>query len=287
MKKLVLASTMLFAGISFLSVPTLRAQDSITIKDPAEVSAYQTATALTDPKAKAAALEGFLQKYPQSVVKAPVLDMLIDTYQSLNDPDHELAAATSLLQVDPANLKGILYSVLIEKSKCTKPSDAQICDAAAALAQKGLAAPKPAGTADDDWKKMTDAAYPIFHSAIAIDDSTVKRDYKAAEDQYTAELKLYTDDQSKSQGLQDTLQLASAYSQPGPGQDMAQASWFFARAWNYAPASNKAQIEPKLEGSYRKAHGKLEGLDAIKTKAAATTFPPPGFSITPAPGAAK
>jgi hypothetical protein len=38
-------------------------------------------------------------------------------------------------------------------------SDAQTCDDAAALAQKGLTAPKPADTSDDDWKKQTDAAY--------------------------------------------------------------------------------------------------------------------------------
>ena len=267
-------------------MPTLQAQE-ITIKDPAEVTAYQTAIALTDPKAKAAALEDFLVKYPRASSSSRFSIMLMDTYQGLNDPDHELAAANSLLQLDPANLKALLYSVMIEKAKCTKPTDAQACNAAGELAQKGLAAAKPAGTADDDWKKMTDAAYPIFHSAIALDDSLIKKDFKAAEDEYKAELKLYTDDQSKSQGLLDTLQLASAYSQPGPGQDMAQAAWFFARAWNFAPPAYKAQIEPKLEGCYRKAHGKLEGLDAIKTKAAASTFPPQGFAITPAPGAAK
>jgi hypothetical protein len=270
-----------------ICVPTLRAQDSITIKDTVEFSAYQAATAQTDPKTKAAALEDFLVKYPQSVVKQAVLDLLLDTYQSLNDSAHELDAANRLLAVDPANLKALLYSVMIKKAQCSKPGDAATCDAVAALAQKGLAATKPAAAADDDWKKMTDAAYPIFHSAIALDDSISKKDFKAAEEEYSAELKLYTDDQSKTQGLLDTLQLASAYSQPGPGQDMVQASWFFARAWNFAPASYKAQIEPKLEGCYRKAHGKLEGLDAVKTKAAASTFPPEGFSITPAAAAAK
>ena len=287
MKKFVFASTILLASLSVICVPTLRAQDSITIKDTVEFSAYQAATAQTDPKTKAAALEDFLVKYPQSVVKQAVLDLLLDTYQSLNDSAHELDAANRLLAVDPANLKALLYSVMIKKAQCSKPGDAATCDAVAALAQKGLAATKPAAAADDDWKKMTDAAYPIFHSAIALDDSISKKDFKAAEEEYSAELKLYTDDQSKTQGLLDTLQLASAYSQPGPGQDMVQASWFFARAWNFAPASYKAQIEPKLEGCYRKAHGKLEGLDAVKTKAAASTFPPEGFSITPAAAAAK
>jgi len=42
-----------------------------TIKDPAEFNAYQGATTQADPKAKAAALEGFLVAYPQSLVKRP------------------------------------------------------------------------------------------------------------------------------------------------------------------------------------------------------------------------
>src|SRR5271166_271711 len=170
MKKLVFASVMALASISLVSAPTLRAQDSITIKDPAEFNAYQMFTTQTDPKAKAAAGESFLKMYPQSVVKKAVLDSLVDTYQSLNDPDNTLSAATRELQVDPNNLKAILYSVLIKKSQCGKTSDAQTCDDAAALAQKGLMAPKPAGTSDDDWKKLTGAAFPLFHSAMALDD---------------------------------------------------------------------------------------------------------------------
>ena len=51
------------------------------------------ATTQSDPKAKAAAIEDFLTKYPQSVVKKTMLDMLIDTYQQLGDMDHALSAA--------------------------------------------------------------------------------------------------------------------------------------------------------------------------------------------------
>ena len=91
MKKIVFASVMALASLSLVVAPTLRAQDQITIKDPAEFNAYQMATTQTDPTAKAAALESFLQTYPQSVVKQAVLDMLMDTYQSLHDPDKTLA----------------------------------------------------------------------------------------------------------------------------------------------------------------------------------------------------
>ena len=64
MKKLVLASVMALAGICLVTAPTLRAQDSdqITIQNPAEFNAYQTASTQTDPAAKAAALEDFLDR---------------------------------------------------------------------------------------------------------------------------------------------------------------------------------------------------------------------------------
>ena len=60
MKKVVFASLMVLTSMSLVTVPSLRAQDSgtIQIKDPAEFNAYQTAYTQTDPKAKAAALEG-------------------------------------------------------------------------------------------------------------------------------------------------------------------------------------------------------------------------------------
>jgi hypothetical protein len=93
MKKFVFASVMALASISLVSAPTLRAQDSdtISIKDPAEFNAYQMATTQSDPKAKASALESFLQTYPQSVVKKAVLDLLMDTYQGMATPTRRSA----------------------------------------------------------------------------------------------------------------------------------------------------------------------------------------------------
>src|ERR1035438_4533081 len=205
MKKFVLASVMALASISLVSAPTLRAQDSdqITIKDPAEFNAYQMATTQSDPKAKAAGLESFLQAYPQSVVKNAVLDLLIDTYQGLSDPVHALGASDRLLQVDPNNTKAIFISVFIKKAQCSKTKDPQTCDDAALLSAKGLAVPKPAKVSDDDWKKQTGATYPVFHSAIALDKAISKKDFAGAVAEYKAELMLYTDLQNQTAGLLD------------------------------------------------------------------------------------
>jgi hypothetical protein len=286
MKKLVLASVMALAGICLASAPTLRAQnsDQITIQNPAEFNAYQQASTQSDPAAKASALEDFLKNYPQSVVKKNVLDDLINTYQGLNKADDELGAASRLLQIDPNNLKALYISVALKKSQCLKSEDAQVCDDAAALAQKGLALPKPADSSDADWKKMTDATFPDFHSAIAADDAISKKDYKAAINEYRTELMMYPLQQTQSgHGLFDTLQLAETYARPGDSRDLVQAVWFYARAWNFAPPAYKAQIEPKLEFYYKRYHGGVDGLDTIKTAAAAALFKPDSVTIAPAP----
>jgi hypothetical protein len=300
MKKLVLASAMALASMSLVSAPTLRAQDpgQITIQDPAEFNSYQNAITQTDPTQKAAALEGFLSAYPQSIVKKAVLDQLIDCYNQTNQPAKVIDAAGRLLQVDPNNMKAIFASVYWKNKQCSTTLDASgvttdpaTCDDAAALAQKGLTVPKPAALADGDWSKLTSAAYPIFHSAIAYDDAVSKKDFAGAIKEYTAELMLYSPDATKSgPGLVDTLQLAQVYAKPGDSRDVVKAIWFYARALDFAPAAYKGQIEPLLEYWYKRYHGTLDGdaaikqqIAAIETQAQATLFPPDGFTIAPAP----
>jgi len=293
MKKLVLASVMALASIVLVPAPTLRAQDNggtITIKDPNEFAAYSQATTQSDPKAKAAAVETFLQTYPQSVVKAEMLNLLIATYQQLGDADHLLSAATRLLQVDPNNMEALLLSVSVKTQQCKKAldpksgfaTDPQPCDDAAALAEKGLTAPKGAATSADDWKKQTALAYPIFDSSIALDDAVSKKDFKAAIDEYKKELALYDPAQTTSgTGLVDTLNLAYAYTKEAPA-DPVNAVWYFARVVNFAPAGFKPQIEKQLDYWYNKYHGGMDGLDAIKSQAAAAVFPPGTYAPAPA-----
>ncbi len=130
---------------------------------------------------------------------------------------------------------------------------------------------------------MTGATYPIYDSAIALDDLVSKKDSKAAEDEYKKELNLFPLPATTSgTALVDTLQLAEAYAKPD-ARDIVQAIWFYARAWNFAPPAYKAQIEPKLEYWYKRFHGNVEGLDAVKSASQATLFKPDSFTIAPAP----
>lgn len=293
MKKLVFASAMAIASLSLVWAPPISAQASknsqINLPAP-EFNAYQTATTESNPKAKAAALEGFLKTYPKSPVKKEVLDQLLDTYRQLGDLDKELSACSRLLKVDPNDLKAILYSVLIRKTECSKTingsgvsSNPQPCNEAATMAKKGLAVSKPADVSASQWKAMTGIAYPDFHSAIAYDALVAKKDYNTAVSEYKAALMLYPPSETSKPGpaLLDTLQLAQAYTKTGE-HDIPNAVWFYARFWNFAPPAYKKQINTQLEYWYKRYHGGLDGLSAIKQEAAKTVFPPSSFSIKPA-----
>jgi hypothetical protein len=284
MKKFVLASMMALACVALMTAPRVQAQaPDISIKDPAEFNAYQMFNTQSDAKQKAAAGESFLKTYPQSQVKNLVLDALVDTYYASGDQEGVLSASSRLLQVEPNNAKAILYSVVIKKGQCTKSSDQQVCDDAAALARKGLQLSKPGNMADADWQKFSATAFPIFHSTIATDD-TVKKDYKGAQDEYAAELHLLSDAETCAPGpaLNDTLLLAQAYSQPGSTRDLKKAIYFYARVVDCAPAALKPKIEQPLDAYYKNYHGGLDGLDGIKQQAQASTFPPGTYNPPPA-----
>jgi hypothetical protein len=300
MKKLVFASAVALAAICLALAPRVPAQDGGQVSLPADqYNAYQNATTQSDPAAKAAALENFLTTYPQTTVKKTVLDQLIDAYQQAKNIPKALDAATRLLQVDPANPKAILFSVYFDVADCKKAvdpqtgdlKDAQPCDNAGILAQKGLSIGKPAEMDDATWKNFTSAGYPVFHSAIGLDDVLSKKDFAAAVDEYTKELMLYTPEQTQSgPGLVDTLNLAEALAKPSAKKDVVKAVWFYARAFDFAPAPYKPQIEPKLDYWYKRFHGTLDGdaaikqqIDAIKAKAQSSLFPPSDFTIAPAP----
>ncbi len=65
-------------------------------------------------------------------------------------------------------------------------------------------------------------------------------------------------------------------------ENMVQAVWFYARAWNFAGPQYKGPIETKMKYYYTKYHGNTDGLDAVKTQAAATLFPSVDIKIDPA-----
>jgi len=296
MKKSALASLLALATLSPGIVSLVHAQAAaapapasgqITIKDPAEYNDYTNAVGQSTPAAKAAAIEAFLTKYPNSVVKVDLLEVLMASYQQAGDMTKTLDAADRLLAADPGNLRALAISVYIEKSQAatkTTPADAQpILDKAAAQAQTGLSATKSGNMPDADFQKLKAATAPIFQSAIAQDDEN-KKDFAGATAAFNAELKAYPDaaQTQSGPGLNDTYLLGQAYAQQVP-PDLKNAVWFLTRAAQFAPPQAKPQIEKAAEYFYNKYHGSMDGYPAIQALAQANLFPPAEYNPTPAP----
>ncbi len=93
------------------------AQQKKEIKDPAEYNAYMGAINATDPHQKASALEGFVNQYPNSVMKVDALELLMRTYQQLGDVPKTLDAANKVLQADPNNVTALALSSYLYRVK--------------------------------------------------------------------------------------------------------------------------------------------------------------------------
>ncbi len=297
MKKFALASVLAIATSTLGAVPAAYAQapncsDQLTIKDPAEFNTYQNAIGQATPAAKAASIEDFLTKYPNTVVKSQVLTTLLLTYQQANDSANMLKTAKRVLDVDPTSLRAALVYVYLTKQQATAkaatdPAGAQpMLDDAAKVADAALKVTAPApcsGITPEDFAKLKAATTPIFLSAVATDD-VGKKDYKDAIDNYKEELKSYPDlsAQAGAPGINETYMLGQAYVQEDP-KDLPNAIFYLARAAQYAPPAAKDSVEKAAEYWYQKYHGSMEGFDAIKQLAHDNATPPDSYKPTAAP----
>ncbi len=193
MKKSVFASLLALATIFPGTVSLVHAQGAqssqLTIKDPQEYNDYTNAVGQATPAAKAAAIETFLTKYPNTVVKIDLLELLLAHYQP-GDPVKTLATADRLLAADPGNLRALFIEVYLEESQAaakTSPADAQpIYDKAAAQAQTGLNATKPPGYVGCRLSEAEDRHHTDLLRAIAKDDEN-KKDFTGAIAAFTSD----------------------------------------------------------------------------------------------------
>ena len=251
-----------------------------------EYNAYNNAITQTTPQTKAAALESYLTAYPQSAVKADVLQQLMVAYSGF-DQAKTLDAADRLLQVDPTNLRALTLEVYFRKAaadQLTDPAAKQAAlDKAADYAQKGLTATKPKDMTDADFATLQKSANPIFYSAIGTA-ALNKKDTATAITNFKQELAAVPVDTTTKPGpvLQDTYFLGLAYLQSTP-PDYINCTFYISRFVAYAPEPYKSQMTPTATYCYKKYHGNAEGYEKVTAAAQANLNPPSDFTITPAP----
>ena len=292
MKKAVVASLLMVASFAIYAPKSAFCQTDpgqVQMSAP-EYAAYNSAISQTTPAAKAPALEAYLTSYPQSAVKADVLQQLMIAYSQIPAPEKAIGAADRLLQVDPNNLRALTFEVILRKQAAdalTDPAAKQAAlDAAASFATKGLAATKPKDMKDEDFNTLKSSVTPNFYSAIATA-ALNKKDTATAITNYKQEIASVPADQTTKPGaiLQDVYELGIAYYQSTP-PDYVNCTWYTSRAAAFAPDPYKTEFLKVATYCYKKYHGKPDGYEAVTAAVQTSLDPPAGFTITPAPSPA-
>ena len=296
MKKVVLTSLLACAVLAlglttaFAQTPVQLGAQAAPVQMPdAEYTVYNNAISQSNPQVRAAAIEDYLAKYPNSSVKHDVLVALMSAYSAFDTTGSKiLNSADRVLSLDPANMQALTYEVYFRKSNAdslTDPAAKQAAlDATAGYAQRGLAAAKPAAMPVADFKKLQDISFPIFYSAIG-DAAFNKKDNATAIDAFKKELTLLPLAATQQPGsvLLDTYYLGEAYSLSTP-PDYLNCAFYASRAVAYAPENVKPQMSPYAKFCYKKYHDGEDGYDAIVAAATANLNPPAGLFASIKPG---
>jgi tetratricopeptide (TPR) repeat protein len=242
------------------------------IKDPAEYNAYMTAQTMTDNNQKASALEGFVQQYPNSVVKEDALAGAMAAYQAAGNQQKMMDTAQRLLEVNPNNVLGLFVRVY----GLGQQQGEQAAKDAGALAQRALpllqGRKKPDGMTDQQFADQNKAFAGVFNGAIGKAALTSK-DYPTAIQAFQAAMTANPSDPNNVYFL-GSAYLASA--QP-TDQDRLAGIWYMARTIAMVP---NWDVPVKLvKYHYKKYHGSEEGLDQLlaQAKSATTSAMPAGF----------
>ncbi len=257
------------------------AQQKKEIKDPAEYNAYVTALNQQDPNAKAQAFEAYLQQYPNSVVKVEALEVLMATYQQLNNMPKVQEKAHQLLQADPGNLRALALMAYLRRAAAEAGQNpAQNAAEARQFGERGLQAlqtrPKPEGMSEEDYTKLRDQTSVIFNGAAGFGALQAK-DYKTAQRYFQAAV------DKDPNNLRDVYPLAVAYLEDNPPNSLG--LWYVARAVNLS--NHNAGIVKYGKFKYTKYHGSDEGWDKLGAQAQTSPKPPAGWAVAPAPSPAE
>ncbi|MGC2211533.1 MAG: hypothetical protein WA532_15610 [Candidatus Korobacteraceae bacterium] len=253
-------------------------QQKKVIQDPNEYNAYIAAINATDSTKKAQMMESYLQTYPNSVMKEDGLEILLKTYQQLNNTAQIKVVAQRLLDVDANNLTALaLLSYLDRQQALAGGADAATAlQQAGELGNRGLkvleTATKPEGYTDDQWNTMKTSFREIYLGSVG-HAALQAKDYATAQQDLKEVVTLQPTD------VNSIYLLALAYLSPKP--PVVDGLFWIAKAAAAAP-----QLLPYAKNQYARYHGSEDGFDALLAEAKTDATIPAGFTVAPAPSPA-
>jgi hypothetical protein len=253
-------------------------QQRKTIQDPNEYNAYVAAVNATDATQKAQMMESYLQTYPNSVMKEDGLELLLKTYQQLNNAAQIKAVAGRLLQVNPNNLTALALLSYLDRAQAQAggPDAATSLQEAGQLGTRGLqamqTATKPEGYTDEQWNSMKGSFRVIYLGSVG-HAALQAKDYPTAQQNLKEVVALQPTD------VNSIYLLALSYLSPKP--IVVDGLFWIAKAADAAP-----QLIPYAKNQYIRYHGSDAGFDDLLASAKSAATIPAGFTIAPAPSAA-
>ncbi len=266
-------------GIRMQAPPQAAASKPTTWSSREEYDAYMAM--IKEQPAKLIPLaDAFLQKYPNSFVKADVLARIMGAYAQTNDMPKAVEAGQNVLKADPDNLAALRFLSFTFPFlyKPDDPNKDAALTTADANARHGLdllgKLQKPQGVSDGDFQKGVKEFRAVFNSCIGFV-ALQKKDYPNA----LTSLKAATDDNPNATYAVYWMSLSYLYSTP---RDYDHAIWYGARAVALAKAAkdpNADAWEKFLKQTYVAYHGTDTGFTDIETQAATAANPPDGFKV--------
>jgi hypothetical protein len=239
-----------------------------TIADQAEYNAYISATGIQDACQRAAALESFVQSYPNTVVKEGALEASMSSYQQCGNAGKVGEVAKKVLDANPNNVLALVVTAYTLDSTA---KDAQGLAQASDYARKGLVAlpgrQKPDGLADAEFQKQQQQFTALLngivgHAALA------NKDFAGAQKPLRDAVKI------DPTNINNVFYLAQAdlYAKPPTDEAQLEGLWYIARVIDASPNFKQAVDAGKYY--YKKFHGSEEGWDQLLAQAKNEPLPP-------------
>ncbi|HZP61704.1 MAG TPA: hypothetical protein VFB27_15365 [Opitutaceae bacterium] len=278
----------LFIGGLLAAVLMVAARaDQMVIRDPAEYNAYISALNTADPAQKAAAMEAFVAKYPDSVERVGAREQAMAAYQQTGNQAKVEEMAGAILKLEPDHVRALAIVTFLQRAHASGGDKTALAEVGA-NAERGLKALEtwaaPEGVSDADFPKLRNQMAEIFNGAAGFA-ALQKKEYAAARGYYLKSVQI------DPANLQDVYQLAIADLQTSPVD--ATGFWYLAKAIALAEAQKNEAARQSIavygKAKYRQYHGSEDGWNELLAATAGQPAPPDGFaaSITRAPTPAE
>ena len=274
--------------VGTLGVASLHAQAAQKQwKDRGEYDLYESITKEQDLNKRLALINTWKQKYPASDYSLDRLQILMTSYQGLNQPDKVLETGSEVLQTDAKNFQA-LYLMTLNVQRLGKPTPDQL--AGGEQAGNGLLGildtffasdKKPATTSEADWKKARTDTEVLAQTELGWV-GMMKKDNENAEKHFGKSLEVNPKNAQVSYWLGTVI-----LGQKKP-ERQSEALFHFARAASLDPApaeggltaEGRKTVDTYFMNAYNRFHGKDDaGLAELRVVAKASPMPPAGFKI--------